>query len=486
MSATAAPDDRGNPCGSSSAPARAACEQALWHMMAFYDTPLAALDTAVAADPGWGLPHTMKAGFLLSLTEPGLLAEAAAHLGQARALSAQAPAREQAHIEALQCVLEGRWGSACRTWDALLVEYPRDALALQWVQLWDFYRGDLPALRQRPARALPEWDEDDPLQPFVLGLLAFGLEENNLYPQAEEAGRRALAANPRMPWAIHAVTHVMEMQGRFEDGAAWLRQTQPTWAEGNGFGTHLWWHKALFRLESLDTAGALRLVDNHLSGDSLQISLQCVDAASLLWRLHLLGEDVSARCATLVAGWPLLQEAAPAAPQGGVAAGAGSPARQAGYYAFNDMHAVLALLGAGEQQQAEAHVARCAARALLPEEARRSNHAMAREVGLPLMRGLLAFARGDADAAAECIYPARARAHRLGGSHAQRDLIDQTLLAVAAAEGLRHGAGSRRTRGPQRLALGRALLNERLLAKPATPLTRHWFEAVGAREVASV
>ncbi len=485
MSAPAVFDDRGNPCGSRSAEARAACEQALWRMMAFYDTPLADLDSAMLADPGWALPHTMKAGFLLSLTEPGLLDEAAAHLGHARALAAEAPAREQAHIAALQCVLEGRWGSACRTWDALLVDHPRDALALQWAQLWDFYRGDLPALRQRPARALAEWDEHDPLQPFVLGLLAFGLEENNLYPQAEEAGRRALAANPRMPWAIHAVTHVMEMQGRFEDGAAWLRQMQPHWAEGNGFGTHLWWHKALFRLETLDTAGALRLVDSHLSGEALQISLQRVDAASLLWRLHLLGEDVSSRCAALVADWPLLQPPA-AAPADGAAAAPGGPCSGAGYYAFNDVHAVLALLGAGEQQRAEAHVARCAARALQPEEARRSNHAMAREVGLPLMRGLLAFARGDADAAAECIYPARAQAQRLGGSHAQRDLIDQTLLAVAAAEGLRHTPGSRRSAGPQRQALGRALLNERLLAKPATPLTRHWFEAVGAREVVSV
>jgi tetratricopeptide (TPR) repeat protein len=450
-------------------------------MMSFYDTPLADLDTAIAADLGWALPHAMKAGFLLSLTEPALLAEAAAHLGHARALATQAPARERAHIDALQCVLEGRWHSACSAWDALLVDHPRDALALQWAQLWDFYRGDLAALRQRPARALPEWDEHDPLQPFVLGLLAFGLEENNLYPQAEEAGRRALAANPRMPWAIHAVAHVMEMQGRFEDGAAWLRQTQPHWAEGNGFSTHLWWHKALFRLESLDTAGALRLVDSHLSGDALQISLQRVDAASLLWRLQLLGEDTASRCAALVAGWPLLQDTGTPADD----TAAVGTAAQAGYYAFNDVHAVLALLGAGEHQRAEAHVARCAARALLPEEARRTNHAMAREVGLPLMRGLLALARGDADAAVELIYPARAQAQRLGGSHAQRDLIDQTLLAAAAAEGLRHTPGRRRCRGPQRQALGRALLNERLLAKPATPLTRHWFEAVGRREAAS-
>ena len=41
--------------------------------MSFYDTPIADLDAAIAADPGWSLPHTMKAGFLASLTEPALL-----------------------------------------------------------------------------------------------------------------------------------------------------------------------------------------------------------------------------------------------------------------------------------------------------------------------------------------------------------------------------------------------------------------------------
>jgi hypothetical protein len=87
---------------------------------------------------------------------------------------------------------------------------------------------------------------------------------------------------------------------------------------------------------------------------------------------------------------------------------------------------------------------------------------MAREVGLPLIRGLVALAHGDADGAVDLIAPVRAQAARLGGSHAQRDLIDQTLLAAAARGGRR--------------SLGRALINERSMAKPVTPLTRHWIE----------
>jgi hypothetical protein len=438
-------DARGNPCGSGSPSARDAAEKALWRTMSFYDTPLADLDRAIAADPGWALPHAMKAGFLFSLTEPALRDEGAGHLAQARLLQADAPAREKAHIEALQHISEGRWTAACRTWDELLLEHPRDALALQWSQLWDFYRGDTLALRQRPARALPDWDEADPLYPCVLALYAFGLEENNLYPQAEEAGRRALALDPRVPWAVHAVAHVMEMQGRFEEGSAWLRQSRAQWAEGNGFATHLWWHKGLFRLEALDTTGVLRLIDSHLSGDALQISLQRLDAAALLWRLHLLGVDVSATCRALVEAW------APAD-------------SDAGYYSFNDLHVVLALLGAGDVAQAERWLARCAERALAASDARRSNHAVAREVGLPLMRALVAFERGQMDAAADMLFAARSAARSVGGSHAQRDLVDQTLLAAASR-------GSRR-------AVGRAVLNERTMAKPVTPLTRHWIEAL--------
>jgi hypothetical protein len=437
----ASPDPRGNPCGSRSAAARDAAETALWRMMSFYDTPLADLDAASEHDPGWMLPHVMRAGFLLSLTEASMLGQALHHLRTARELLAGAPPRERAHLEAVQAVADGRWTAACRSWDELLVEYPRDALALQWAQLWDFYRGDAVHLRARPARALPEWDEGDPLYPHVLSLYAFGLEESNLYPQAEEAGRRALAADPRVPWAVHAVAHVMDMQGRHEEGAAWLRQHQDEWSEGNGFSGHLWWHKSLFRLEGMDIAGALRVADQRLAGEQLQITLQRVDAAALLWRLHLLGADVAARCARLAEGWDLSDAAA-------------------GYYAFNDVHAVMALLGAGEAARAEAWVARCAERAMAADDARRSNHGMAREVGLPLMRALLAFARGEADAAADALFAVRGVAQRFGGSHAQRDLIDQTLLAAA----------SRGSRG----ALGRALINERVMAKPVTPLTAHW------------
>jgi hypothetical protein len=84
---------------------------------------------------------------------------------------------------------------------------------------------------------------------------------------------------------------------------------------------------------------------------------------------------------------------------------------------------------------------------------------------VPLLRGLLAFGEGRYGEGAEAIAPLRDRLARIGGSHAQRDVIEQTLLA-AAANGADRGAG-------------RALLAARLRAKPATPLGAHWRARVG-------
>jgi tetratricopeptide (TPR) repeat protein len=440
-------DPRGNPASTSSAPAIDATEQALWRMMSFYGTPLDDLDAAAQADPAWPLPLLMKAGFLLSLTEPPLVVDAIPLLNQAEVLAAHANGpgnhRERQHLHALCLLSNGDWHGACNEWEALLLNHPRDALALQWAHLFDFYRGDAGNLRQRVARVLPEWDDTDPLHPYVLGLHAFGLEECNRYDEAEAAGRRALGGTAKVPWAIHAVAHVMEMQGRFDEGFAWMARWWPDWAQGNGFSGHLGWHHALFALESLNHAQALALFDEHLHADPAHITLQRLDAAALLWRLHLLGVDVGPRWQQLLHGWD---------PQ---------PA-SAGHYAFNDLHALLALIGAQDLRRARAWLHAVTQRA---EAAGGSNREMSQHVGVPLMQGLLAFAEGRYAAAIEAMYPVRAEAQRFGGSHAQRDLITQTLLGAAAA-------------APD-AAVGRALLNERRLAKPATPLTQYWAGRLG-------
>jgi hypothetical protein len=431
-------DPRGNPISTRSNAAVAAAEHGLWRMMSFYGVPMDDLAAAQAADPQWPLPLLMHAGFLLSLTEASVIADAQALLERAAPLMPHAHAREQAHFAALQTLLAGDWHAACAAWEALLLQHPRDALALQWAHLFDFYRGDAINLRQRVARVLPEWDAADALRPYMLGMYAFGLEECQLYAQAEETGRHALSGKAKVPWAIHAVAHVMEMQGRHEEGAAWMTHWHGAWAVGNGFNGHLGWHHALFALEGLDSATALRRFDANLTADPAQITLQRVDASAMLWRMHLLDIDVGPRWRELLAGWDGCMQAA-------------------GRFPFNDLHTLLALIGAGERTRAQEWLALVQSRA---EALGGSNLAVAREVGVPLMRGMLAFADCRFDEAMQTLYPVRSLASRFGGSHAQRDLIDQTLLAASAQ-------GSDRN-------VGRALLNERRLAKPVTPLTALW------------
>jgi hypothetical protein len=104
-------------------------------------------------------------------------------------------------------------------------------------------------LRNRVTRVLPHWDASVPGYSYVLGMHAFGLEEMNQYSQAEAEARRALELERKDGWAVHAATHVMEMQGRIDEGIAWLETREPDWAPDNGFAFHNWWHLALFYLD---------------------------------------------------------------------------------------------------------------------------------------------------------------------------------------------------------------------------------------------
>jgi hypothetical protein len=137
-----------------------------------------------------------------------------------------------------------------------------------------------------------------------------------------------------------------------------------------------------------------------------------------------------------------------------------APSAEDAYYAFNDVHAVMAFIGAGDLARAERVVAAMA-------RATGSNGKMTDEVGLPLARALLAFARGDYATCVEGLWPLRPVAHRFGGSNAQRDVIHLTLIEAALRAG--------------RAGLGRTLVAERLAEKPQSPFYRHLFGRAQAR-----
>lgn len=437
---TALSDGRGIALSASVPDAVAAAELALWRMMSFEDTPIADLDRAIALDPTWPLPHAMKAGFLLGLTEPALEPDAVAPLAAAARLAAErGTQRERAHVAAVTALRDGDWQGAADRWAAISAELPRDALALHWGHLFDFHRGDATSLAGRIERALPAWHADDPWRPYVQAMHAFGLEEQGRCAEAEREARAALDAEPCVPWAIHAVAHVMETQGRHAEGRAWMAEQRGIWGEGNGFAAHLGWHEALFALEALDVDAAIATFDRYLAPAALVITLQRLDAASLLWRLMLVGVDVRDRCRALLVGWDL------------------DPGH-AGRSTFNDLHAVLALCGAGDADRARGWALAAARQAAAGGT---WNREVMERVGGALLDAVVAFADGRFEAASHSFAAIPDdRLASIGGSHAQRDVVVQTRLAAAA-------------RDPASGDPGRSLAAQRHARKP-TPLAGAW------------
>lgn len=433
-------DARGLALGTSSGAAARHLESALESMLSYVGDPLAHLDAAAAEDPRWGFPSVLKASLLTTTSEHGATNMARSLLRASATDVARGNERERAHAAAAQAAADGDWESACDAWEAILVRWPLDVAALLFAHLFDFYRGDALNLKRRPQRVLPHWAPGLPLRGYVLGMLAFGLEESGHYDEAEDAGRAALAVNARDAWAVHAVTHVFEMQGRHRDGARWLQSREPDWAVDNGFAFHNWFHAALFQLEGLDTDGALRTYDSHLA-PATDMALQRVDGTAVLWRLKLLGVDVAGRFDALRRTWAV-------------------QAPDAGFYAFNDLHALIAHAGAGDVLALEAAAASLLEALSAPSSGGASNRRMSAEIGLPLARAFLDHARGRFDEATRGLLAVRDRAHGFGGSHAQRDILTLTLIDAATRAG--------------RKDLARHVLHERVPAMSATPLTAFW------------
>lgn len=405
--------------------------QAVHELQCFVGDPVGSVDRAISADPGFVMAHVFK-GYLFGLaTEREAMAVTQAC--HAAALPLAATPREQAHVAALGHLAEGRWHDAARLLEDIAIDNPLDAVALQVGHQIDFFTGNARMLRDRIGRALPSWQSGMPGYHAILGMQAFGLEEMGDYIRAESFGRQAIEIEPRDGWAQHAVAHVMEMQSRQCDGIAWMRANPEAWTKESFLQVHNWWHLALFHYDLGETDEVLKLYDGPIYGERSTLALNMVDASAILWRLYLGGVDVGDRWAALAANW---------APKAG-----------AGNYAFNDAHAMMAFVGAG--LEASAKILREA-----QHEAMRGsddNAAFTRDVGQPLTEGIKAFGEGNYSEAVRLIRPIRAIAHRFGGSHAQRDVIDLTLIEAA----LRAGD----------TALARALTAERALARPDSPLS---------------
>jgi tetratricopeptide (TPR) repeat protein len=403
--------------------------------------PLALIKPVITEWPEWSLPHTFRAIVLLGFTERRFAEGAARSLETAAGLLSDATDRERGLHAAAGHMLMGNWADACGALEALLIENPLDMLALHTAQNLDFFRGDPVSLRNRVIRVLPSWTPETPGYAFVLGMHAFGLEECNQYPEAEDAARASLSLHPENPWAVHALAHVLEMQGRVEEGIDHLESGAHLWAPDSGFAYHNWWHLALFYLDRADDDAVLRLFDRELAEPEARFALNMIDAAALLWRGLLLGIDIGTRAEPVADWWRAQIEAG------------------AAYYAFNDFHAAVAFALAEDMESLEALSER-----LQREPADSGLGSVNRAIGAPLVKAMGDYVRGDFGACAAAMADLRDAAQAFGGSHAQRDLITLTLMDAAARSG--------------NLTLATHYLNERRVMKPSSSLgdrleTRH-------------
>lgn len=409
-------------------------ENAAHQFRCYIGDPVATVDAAIAEAPQMAMAHVLKAYLFLLGTEPaGLPVARDCH---AAAEQAAGTAREHGHVEAVRLLLAGRWRDAGRVLEDVSVACPRDALALQAGHQIDFFRGDSRMLRDRIARALPAWSKSIPGYHALLGMHAFGLEETGDYAQAEKQGRRAVELERRDTWAWHAVAHAYEMRNQPQEGLAWMHSDTEAWAQDSFLAVHNWWHTAVYQLELGAADQALQLFDGPVYGDRSTVVLNMIDASALLWRLMLRGLDVGQRFEAVAAHW--------------------APLAGAGMYAFNDLHAMMAFVGAGRRKEQQAVLT--AQRAVLAGEltVAADNLEFTREVGHPATRAIQAFGQGRYAECVELLRPIRHAAHRFGGSHAQRDLLDQTLIEASRRAG--------------RDALTTALVNERIALRPRTPL----------------
>lgn len=388
-----------------------------------------AVKRMLEADPGFVMGQCFK-GYLFNLfgtTAVRLKIEES--LAAAEAGVGKVTSREAAHVAALGAWSRGDLAAACAVWDGILREHPHDLLALRLQHYNAFWMGRAQDIRDSVARVIDQWDESVPGYGGVQGMYAFGLEECGEYARAEEFGRRAVEANPDDLWAIHAVAHVLEMQGRLREGMDWLDYPADAWEDRNPFRGHLWWHRTMYSVEAGDYGAALALFDRSVTPEAWDFYLDIQNGASMLLRLDLLGVDVGDR-------WKPMADAMEAHVDDHV-------------LVFTDTHTMMALAADGRFDAAEKLLASLRAFAGTPD-----NFAAAtmEPVAIPICRALMDFARNDHDAVVDGLLPLRYDLAPIGGSHAQRDVFALVLIESAIRS--------------KRLALARALLAERIAERP--------------------
>ena len=395
------------------------------------------LDAALALAPDFALAHAARARLLQMYARP---AEAKAAAAEARRLAAAVSRRERGHIEAVALAVDGRGADAMAQVERHVAEFPRDALPLSlalgvygllgFSGRVDHHEAQLALLQGLASK----WDADW----WFLTYLGWALVETGAPARGVPLIDRALELNPRNAHGAHARAHAFYELGEAAAGHDFVGAWLPAYDRQSQLHCHLTWHQALFALQLGNTDTALALYADAIRPEVATSPplFSLADAASLLWRLGLYGHPVDA------AAWQAVQALALRAfPHAG--------------QAFADVHATLSAASTGATPEARIDEldALCAA-GRLP----------AGTVVPALCRGLAALGAGRPDAAAALLAPALAEIARIGGSHAQRDVIEDSLIIAYLRAGDR--------------AKAKAAMHRRA-AHRATHLDEAWLGRIG-------
>ncbi|MCA1456718.1 tetratricopeptide repeat protein [Bradyrhizobium sp. BRP22] len=396
-------------------------------MLAAWHGADAAFEAAIAEDPDFALARVARAR-VHQINMKGAAARDQA--AKARQLAATTSRREQQHVEIVASVVESQTKRALQGAEQHLTEFPRDALILSLLLgafgLYAFSgRTDHDAARLSICeRYAPDYGEDW----WFLTYLGWSRTEAGDVVTGRDITERAYWMKPANASAAHALSHALFEQGDPTEGRAFLSGWLPAHDRASFLQGHLAWHLALIALEDGDTDGAFDIYQRHIrpQGRPYPPLNILTDTTSLLWRLSLAGKT------GLEPHW---QE---------VAAYSDKLFPKAGAH-FADVHHALAAAatnsGALESRLAEME-ARLTEGKLAPGPS-----------AIGVCRGIQAFASGDNDGAVRILEPLMPELVRIGGSHAQRELWEDTFIVAC----LRAKRGEKATK----------LIAERLHRRPS-------------------
>jgi hypothetical protein len=423
-------DSRDLPLSTDSAPAAAGYRDGIDRLLAAWPGADAALDTAIAADPDFALAQAARAR--LHAIRGDMAAARAVIANAASLVARRGDARERSHVEILALLIAGRSAEALARVLAHADAWPRDAvilaLPLGAFGLFAFSgRADHDqarvALCARHARhfAATDW--------WFLAAQGWAEVENGARGPGRARVERSFALRRDNANAVHALAHALFEDGASDEVARLMAAWLPGYDRGGTLHGHLAWHACLAALDRGDAPTALALHAAHVApAVSAGLPLNVLsDGVSFLWRLRLDGHPVPD------GAWPeIAAYAAPLHPEAGLP--------------FADIHMALLQAAIGDRAAVERRAAALDGRAAAGTLA-------AAAVVAALCRAILAFAEGDDASCLAGLAPLAADIARIGGSHAQRQIIEDIRIAAL----MRSGA----------TAQARALLDHRLHRRPS-------------------